>query len=73
MLFGPSKVLFLLENFAPASLPVVDDLPPLALVLSAFGGTPDFLLDFCGATISFGTTKSLSSSETSLPNKVKRF
>lgn len=71
--FGPALSLFLLLNLTPASLPFDLGLPPLDLVLSAFGGTPDFLVDFCGATISFGVMNSSSSPETSLPNKAKRF
>lgn len=66
--FGASASLFLLENLAPASLPVGFALPPLNLAGSAFGGTPAFLVDFCGATISFGAMNSSSSPETSLPN-----
>ena len=65
---GPFESLFLLENFAPASLPEALGLPPLDFDGSAFGGTPSFLVDFCGATISFGAMKSSSSPETSLPN-----
>lgn len=68
MVDGASESLFLLLNFAPASLPEAFGLPPLDLVLSAFGGTPDFLVDFCGATISLGAMNSASSPETSLPN-----
>ena len=67
---GPSASLFLLLNLAPASLPVGFGLPPLDLVWSAFGGTPSFLVDFCGATISLGAMTSSSSPETSFPNKM---
>lgn len=66
--FGAEESLFLLENLAPASLPAGLALPPFDLDGSSLGGTPLFLVDFCGATISFGAMNSSSSPETSLPN-----